>query len=134
MYVFSPASICTSNFDYIMSKPSPYCSTEVVEHGLQCDKCEFWIHYACTNLPPYIIISLSKSKRVYSLHFMCPQKYSEDFPTQHTLIEKVINDLKESFKVDETHDAEPTQVPQYTSSPCPTSPIVNPFIRSLPHR
>ena len=27
-------------------------ATEVVEHGLQCDKCESWIHYVCTNLPP----------------------------------------------------------------------------------
>ena len=54
--------ICTSNFDYIMSKAGPYCSTEVVHHGL---KCESWIHYACTHLPPYMIISLSKLKRVY---------------------------------------------------------------------
>ena len=131
--MFIPVSICTSNFDPIMSKPCPYCSTEVVEHGLQCDKCESWIHYACINIPPYMIISLSKSKRVYSCISCVHKKYSEDFPAQHTLIEKVINDLKESFKVDQTHDAEPTQVPQSTPDPRPTSPIVDPFVRSPPH-
>ena len=61
------------------------------------------------------------------------KKYSEDFPAQHTLIEKVINDIKESFKLDQTHDEEPTQVPQSTPNPCPTSPIVDPFVRSPPH-
>ena len=64
---------------------------------------------------------------------MSTKKYSEDFPTQHTLIEKVIHDLKDPFKVDQTHDAEHTQVPQYTPNPSPTSPIVNPFVRSPPH-
>ena len=59
-----------------------------------------------------MIISLSKSKRVYSCISCVHKKYSEDFPTQHTLIEKVINDLEESFKVDQAHDAEPTQVRQ----------------------
>ena len=49
---------------------------------------------------------------------MCPQKkYSEDFSTQHTVIEKVINDLKESFKVDQTHDnTGPNQVTRYTTN------------------
>ena len=35
--------------------------------------------------------------------------------------------------MDHTHDAELTQVPQYTPNPCPASPIVDPFIRSPPH-
>ena len=78
-----------------------------------------------------MIISLSKSKRVYSC-ISCVHN-SEDFPTQHTLIEKVINDLKESFKVDQTHDAEHTQVSQYTPNTCPTSPKVDHFVRSPPH-
>ena len=136
-YVFSPVSICTSNFDPIMSKPCSYCYTEVVEHGLQCDKYESWIHYACTNLPPYMIISLSKSKRVYSCISCVHKKYSEDFPTQHTLIEKVINYLKESFKVDQTNDSEPTQVPQSTPNPLPHIPHSRSFCTitpSYPHK
>ena len=38
-------------------------------------------------------ISLSKSKRVYSW-IPCVHKKINDFPAQHTLNEKLLNDLK----------------------------------------
>ena len=109
----------------------PYCSTEVVQHGLQCDKCESWIHYACTNLPPYMIIALSKSNRLYSCISCVHKKYSDDFPAQHTLIEKLINDLKESFKADQTLNPLPTHDPQSSTNQCPASPKVDNPIQSL---
>ena len=57
---------------------------------------------------------------------MCPQKYSVELSTLNKLlIKKVINDLKESFKADQTHDPEPTLVSQYTPKPCRTSSIVD---------
>ena len=130
-YVFIHVSICTSNFDHIMSKPCPYCSTEVVEHGLQCDKCESWIHYACTNLPPYMIISLSKSKRVYSCISCVNKKYSEDFLAQHTLIEKVINDPSKWIK---PMTQSPLRFPSPTLTHAPHSRSFCMITPSYPHK
>ena len=42
---------------------------------------------------------------------MSMKKYSDDFSAQHTLIEKLINDLKESFKADQTLNPPPTYDP-----------------------
>ena len=85
----------------------------------------------CTNLPPYMIISLSKSKRVYSCISCVHEKYSDDFPDQHTLIEKLINDLKESFKADQTLNPQPIHDPQTSTNQCPSSPKVDIPIQSL---
>ena len=89
--------------------------------------------------PPYTPHNLQSSiKTLISTPLLPPpgrthSRRRPDFPAQHTLIEKVINNLKGSFKVDQTHDADPTQVPQSTLNPYPTSPIVDPFVRSPPH-
>ena len=32
----------------------------------ECSKCKEWIHYECTDLPPYMIYSLTKGSRSYS--------------------------------------------------------------------
>ena len=61
-----------------------------------------------------MIISLSKSKRVYPCITYLHKKYSDDFSTQQTLNEKVINDPKESFNVDQTNDPQPTHGHHYT--------------------
>ena len=56
-------------------------------------------------------------------------KYSDDFPAQHTLIEKLINDLKEFFKEDQT--LKPTHDPQSRTNQCPAPPKVDIPIQSL---
>ena len=33
---------------------------------IECSECKKWIHYECTDLPPYMICSLTKRRRKYS--------------------------------------------------------------------
>ena len=61
---------------------------------------------------------------------MSIKKYSDDFPAQHTLIEKLINDLKESFKADQTLNPPPTHDPQSSTNQCPAPPKVDISIHS----
>ena len=40
----------------------PFCDTIVVDKSaLHCDKCDHWVHYSCSKLPPYAIIQLFKN-------------------------------------------------------------------------
>ncbi len=72
----------------------PFCDTVVNVHGLQCDTCSAWSHYHCTQLPAYMILSLSKSKRVFSCITCVLTKYSENHPTLHTEIEAEMKSQK----------------------------------------
>ena len=74
----------------MMTDLCPICSDTVDKNCLQCDKCNDWIHYRCSNLPAYFIIQLSKSKRVYTCHSCVKLKYPLAFPKLHDDIVKII--------------------------------------------
>lgn len=109
-----------------MSNNCPFCDSAVDQYGLQCDKCASWVHYSCTKLPPYMIIQLSKSKRVFSCHSCVHAKYLTDFPELHTKIESVIKAHSESLisnlDIDDTPTTNP--LPPPTPPPLPDSLIV----------
>ena len=77
----------------------PYCDSEVVQDGLKCDTCASWVHYSCSNLPPYMIILLSKSTRAFSCHLCVHNRYKNQFPALHTDIESIIKAHKDSIEV-----------------------------------
>ena len=68
----------------------PFCDTFVDKFALQCDMCHYWVHYSCTNLPPYAIIQLSKSTRLVSCLTCVHERLKNDFPELHTQIEGAI--------------------------------------------
>ena len=68
----------------------PLCNTYVDKFELQCDMCHYWVHYSCTNLPPYAIKQLSKSTRLLSYLTCVHERYKNDFPELHTEIEGAI--------------------------------------------
>ena len=73
-----------------MTDLCPICSDNVDKNCLQCDKCNDWIHYRCSNLPAYFIIQLSKSKRVFTCHSCVKLKYPLACPKLHDDIVKII--------------------------------------------
>ena len=42
------------------------CDNEDHDKMIECSECKKWIHYECTNLPPYMTCSLTKGRRKYS--------------------------------------------------------------------
>ena len=42
------------------------CNNEDHDKMIECSECKKWMHYKCTDLPPYMICSLTKGKRKYS--------------------------------------------------------------------
>ena len=42
------------------------CNNEDHDNMIKYSDCEKWIHYECTDLPPYMICSLTKGRRKYS--------------------------------------------------------------------
>ena len=74
----------------MMTNLCPICSDTVDKNWPQCDKCNDWIHYLCSNLPAYFIIQLSKSKTVYTWHSCVKLKYPIAFPKLHDDIMKII--------------------------------------------
>ena len=59
-----------------MTNPCPMCDSVVDNHGLQCDKCNEWIHYKCSKLPAYMIIQLSKPKKAFTCNSCVKSKFS----------------------------------------------------------
>ena len=71
----------------------PFCDTLVVDKSaLHCDKCDYWVHYSCSKLPPYAIIQLKKSSRLFSCHTCVHKRFKDDFPELHTEIEGIIKE------------------------------------------
>ena len=58
----------------------PFCDTLVVDKSaLHCDKCDHWVHYSCSKLPPYAIIQLKKSSMLFSCHTCAYERFKDDF-------------------------------------------------------
>ena len=76
----------------------PFCDTIVVDKSaLHCDKCDHWVHYSCSKLPPYAIIQLKKSSRLFSCHTCVHVRFKNDFPELHTEIEGIIKEKNDSL-------------------------------------
>ena len=39
------------------------CNSEEHDNMTECNECKKWINYECTELPPYMICSLTKGRR-----------------------------------------------------------------------
>ena len=47
------------------NKSCEKCNNEDHDNMIECSECKKWIHYECTDLPPYMICSLTKRRRKY---------------------------------------------------------------------
>ena len=74
-----------------------FCDTSVDKFVLQCVVCHYWVHYYCTNLPPYAyaIIQLIKSTRLLFCLTCEHERFKIDFPELHTQIEGAIKSQNE---------------------------------------
>ena len=75
----------------------PFCDTTVDKLALQCDMFNYWVHYSCTNLPPYVIIQLSKSTSLFSCLTCVHERFKNDFPELHTQIEGAIKSQNDAL-------------------------------------
>ena len=60
------------------------CNNEDHDNMTECSECKKLIHYECTDLPPYMIYSLTKGRRKYS----CQNCVSNDEISKYTKILK----------------------------------------------
>ena len=44
------------------------CNNKDHDKMIECSECKTWIHYECTDLPPYTICSLTKGRGKYLCH------------------------------------------------------------------
>ena len=86
----SPFDFSLDEYLTMMTDSCPIGSDTVDKNCLQCDKCNDWIHYRCSNLPAYFIIQLSTSKRVYTCHSCMKLKHPLAFQKLHDDIEEII--------------------------------------------
>ncbi|XP_071177865.1 uncharacterized protein [Mytilus edulis] len=49
-----------------LAKTCCICHTQDDSSMITCNSCNKWIHYSCTNLPPYILFTLSSTQRKYT--------------------------------------------------------------------
>ena len=73
-----------------MSNSCPFCDSNVENHGIECDNCNKWVHYACTHLPPYMVMQFSKSTRQFTCEMCVLVKFGAKYPTLLTDIEDEI--------------------------------------------
>ena len=76
-----------------MTSKCAECDINVSENAFQCDSCELWIHYHCTQLPVYQIILFAKSSRKFTCQ-LCVHKKFSDYGTQSDKISKEIENQK----------------------------------------
>ena len=103
----------------------PFCDTSVYKFALQCDMCHYWVHYSCTNLPPYAIIQLSKSTRLFSCLTCVHERFKNDFPELHTQIEGAIKSQNDALHLPVMAEIAVTPIeaaPPTTSTPTPVTP------------
>ena len=97
----------------------PFCDTYVDKFALQCDMCHYWVHYSCTNLPPYAIIQLSKSTRLFSCLTCVHERFKIDFPELHTQVEGAIKSQNDALHLPVM--AEIAVTPIEAAPPTPTT-------------
>ena len=71
-------------------KICPYCDLSAKEYCIQCDKCQKWIHYACSNLPVYTVIQLHKSSRLFSCSSCVHQRFIDTYTGLYDKFTKII--------------------------------------------
>ena len=98
-YIYTYIYIYIYLVNIVMSDVNPtslscsFCDTLVVDKSaLHCDKCDQWVHYSFSNPPPYAIIQLKKSSRVFLCHTCIHERFKNDFPELHTEIEGIIKE------------------------------------------
>ena len=68
----------------------PCCDAAADTFVLECEKCKKWIHFACSKLPPYMLIQFGKSTRAYSCSTCVHERFMMDFPALHDTYEEAI--------------------------------------------
>ena len=109
----------------------PFCDTSVDKFALQCDMCHYWVHYSCTNLPPYAIIQLSKSTRLFSCLTCVHERFKNDFPELHTQIEGAIKSQNDALHLPVM--AEIAVTPIEAAPPTPTTSTPTPVTPTPTH-
>ena len=116
----------------------PFSDTSVDKIALQCDMCHYWKHYSCTNLPPYAIIQLSKTTRLFSCLTRIHKRFKNYSPELHTQIEGAIKSQNDALHlpvmseiavtlIEAAPPIPTTSTPIHaTSIPTPTSEISSP--------
>ena len=111
-----------------MPKTCPFCDINVETHGIECENCHKWVHYACSSLPSYMLMQLSKSKRQYTCETCVLLKIGAKYPTLLTDIEEEIEAHKLKLTAPLLHaDITPTDTPPIPtiSSEADGTPVID---------
>ena len=87
------------------------------------------VHYSCSKLPPYAIIQLKKSSRLFSCHTCVHERFKNDFPELHTEIEGIIKEKNDSLLAFIMPNSPPANLP---STPIRTT-LPTSIIAASPH-
>ena len=96
----------------------PCCDAAADTFVLECEKCKKWIHFACSKLPPYMLIQFGKSTRAYSCSTCVHERFMMDFPALHDTYEEAIIKQNITLRTDVTAD--------FSSQTDPLSPADEP--------
>ena len=101
----------------------PFCDTSIYKFALQCDTCHYWVYYSCTNLPPYAIIQLRKSARLFSCLTCVHERLKNDFPELHTEIEGAIKSQNDAIPLPVMSEISLTPIEAASPPPQPHHPF-----------
>ena len=72
------------------------CSLLCPSDGIECEKCEKWYHYGCTDIPAYFILHLEE---IENFHYICEECVLTAYKEAHGRIAKIESSIKKQQKI-----------------------------------